>query len=84
MLLTGAVAVLAALPTEELTLAADELAPWADDDKLAAIDEASEAGRVVATPPKVVVTRSEVVDVAEAITEAETSLKNFSKCAGTK
>ena len=80
-LLIGAVAVLAALATEELALAAAELAPWADDDRLAAMDEATEAGRVVATPPKVVVTRLEV-DVAEAITEAETSLKKFSKRAG--
>lgn len=64
-LLIGAVAVLAALATEELTLAALELAPWADDDRPAAIEEATEAGTVVATPLKVVVMRSEVVDAAE-------------------
>jgi len=64
-LLIGAVAVLAALATEELTLAALELAPWADDDRPAAIEEATDAGTVVATPLKVVVMRSEVVDAAE-------------------
>jgi len=50
-LFTGAVAVLTALTIEELTLAAL---------KLAAMDEATEAGTVVATPLKVVVTRPEV------------------------
>jgi len=75
-LLIGAVAVLAALATEELTLAALELAPCADDDKPAAIDEATDAGTVVATPLNVVVTRSEVVDAAEEEAEEVAELED--------
>jgi len=69
MLLTGAVAVLSELVREEPTLAAEELAPTAEEERPAAMEEAAEAGKVVATPPMVVVMRSDVGDGVE-VTEA--------------
>jgi hypothetical protein len=74
-LLTGAVAVLRALLREEEALAAEELAPAEDEEKPAAMVEASEAGMVVATPPMVVVTRSDRDDAMDEVTEAETGFR---------
>lgn len=68
--LTGAVAVLMALDIEDSTLALTELAlaTAEDADASEAIEDVTEAGIVVATPPMVVVMRS----LTEA-SEAETS-----------
>jgi hypothetical protein len=74
--LTGAVAELRALVTEEPTLPLEELTLAMDEDEEIwdPIEEMPEAGIVVATPPMVVVMRLELTEVVEV--DAETSLKS--------
>lgn len=70
--LTGAVAVLMALDIEDSTLALTELAlaTAEDADASEAIEDVTEAGIVVATPPMVVVMRS-LTEASEAVEAAE-------------